>query len=139
MAALTETILAVRLEDSTDGDALIEALVQDCSVLGGMTRLELPGCQVSDETVLHLGKIKNLQQFWFKDTVATSSPKHNIMDRFLTSKSGSSSVSSGSAVQPARTVSAPASSDSAHQGSGSAEQPAAKLECLEDVRRWLAT
>lgn len=70
-AQLTETILAVRLEDSMDGDALIEALVQDCSVLGGMMRLELPGCQVSDEAVLHLGKIKNMQQIDLSRTPVT--------------------------------------------------------------------
>ena len=61
------------------------------------------------------------------------------MDRFFTSKSRSSTASSGSAAQPARTASATASNDAARQGSGSAEQPAVKLECLQEVRRWLAT
>ncbi len=70
-AQLTETVLAVRLENSAEGDALIEALVQDSSVLSGMTRLELPGCQVTDETVLKLGKIRNLQQLDLSNTPIT--------------------------------------------------------------------
>ena len=70
-AQLTETVLAVRLENSSEGDALIEALVQDSSVLSGMTRLELPGCQVTDETVLQLGKIRNLQQLDLSNTPVT--------------------------------------------------------------------
>ena len=70
-AQLTETVLAVRLENSSEGDALIEALVQDSSVLSGMTRLELPGCQVTDETVLQLGKIRTLQQLDLSNTPVT--------------------------------------------------------------------
>ena len=61
-AQLTETILAVRLEDSDEGDTLIEALVKNPAIMVGMTRLELPGCNVSDASVLKLAKIKNLQQ-----------------------------------------------------------------------------
>ena len=61
-AQLTETILAVRLENSDEGDTLIEALIKNPAIMVGMTRLELPGCNVSDASVLKLAKIKNLQQ-----------------------------------------------------------------------------
>ena len=70
-AQLTETILAVRLENSNEGDALIEALVQDPSILIGMARIEIPGCIVSDASVLKLGKIKNLQQIDLSRTPVT--------------------------------------------------------------------
>jgi len=60
------------------------------------------------------------------------------MDRFLSSKSGSASGSSSSAAQPARTASTSAASDAAHADPGGAEQRGLKLECLQDVRRWLA-
>ena len=70
-AQLTETILAVRLENSNDGDALIEVLVQDPSILIGMTRIEVPGCSVSDASVIKLGKIKNLQQIDLSRTPVT--------------------------------------------------------------------
>jgi len=70
-AQLTEAILAVRLENSPEGDALIEALVQDPTILGGMTCLELPGCTLSDESVLKLGKIKNLRQIDLCRTTVT--------------------------------------------------------------------
>ena len=70
-AQLTEAILAVRLENSPEGDALIEALVQDPTVLGGMTCLELPGCTLSDESVLKLGKIKNLRKIDLCRTTVT--------------------------------------------------------------------
>jgi len=70
-AQLTETILAVRLENSNDGDALIEVLVQDPSILIGMTRIEVPGCNVSDASVIKLGKIKNLQQIDLSRTPVT--------------------------------------------------------------------
>ena len=70
-AQLTETILAVRLEDSEEGDTLIEALVKNPAIMVGMTRLELPGCNVSDASVLDLGKIKNLQQLDLSRTPVT--------------------------------------------------------------------
>ena len=70
-AQLTETILAVRLEDSNEGDTLIEALVKNPAIMVGMTRLELPGCNVSDASVLELGKIKNLQQLDLSRTPVT--------------------------------------------------------------------
>ena len=70
-AQLTETVLAVRLENSDEGDALIEALVKNPAILVGMTRVELPGCQLSDEAVIKLGKIKNLQQIDLSRTPVT--------------------------------------------------------------------
>jgi hypothetical protein len=59
------------LENSNEGDALIEALVQDPSILIGMARIEIPGCIVSDASVLKLGKIKNLQQIDLSRTPVT--------------------------------------------------------------------
>ena len=58
------------------------------------------------------------------------------MDRFFASKNTPSGDSSSNAAQPA---SESASDDGAHKDPGRAEQPAVKLECLEDVRRWMAT
>ena len=58
------------------------------------------------------------------------------MDRFFASKHTPSCASSSSAAQPAGES---ASGDGAHKDPGSAEQLAVKLECLKDVRRWMAT
>jgi hypothetical protein len=58
---LTETILAVRLANSQNGDDVIQAITKEPSVIKGMIRLELPGCQISDESVLRLCLLKNLQ------------------------------------------------------------------------------
>ncbi|OUT65481.1 MAG: hypothetical protein CBB70_11295 [Planctomycetaceae bacterium TMED10] len=70
-AQLTETILAVRLENSDDGDAMIEALVKNPAIMIGLTRVELPGCRVSDASVIKLAKIKNLQQLDLSRTPVT--------------------------------------------------------------------
>lgn len=69
----------------------------------------------------------------------TSETLRSIMDRCFTSKSGSSGASPGSSAHPARTASISASGDAAHEDIGSAEQPAVKLNCLQDVRCWLAS
>ena len=71
------------------------------------------------------------------------------MDRLFSTKSGSSVVSSSSAAQPALNAGASSSSTpqptltavhSPNSGdAGAAEQSVVKLECLQDVRRWLAT
>ncbi len=53
-AQLTESILAVRLENSSHADEVIAAISKEPSVLKSMIRLELPGCEVSDEVILKL-------------------------------------------------------------------------------------
>ena len=58
------------------------------------------------------------------------------MNSFFASKNTPSGASSSSAAQPAGES---ASGDGAHKDAGSAEQLAVKLECLKDVRRWMAT
>lgn len=70
-AQLTESILAVRLDNSSHADEVITTISKESSVLKSMTRLELPGCQVSDEAVLKLSNLRNLQHLDLSDTSVT--------------------------------------------------------------------
>jgi len=71
-AQLTETVVGIRLENSSSGDELIRLLVEQQSLLGELTRLELPGCQVSDEAVLQLEPFEQLRHLDLTDTPVTS-------------------------------------------------------------------
>ena len=70
-AQLTETITAVRLEHSVDADDLILYMVAHRDELGGMTRLELPGCSVSDDAVLQLEAFQQLRHLDLSSTPIT--------------------------------------------------------------------
>jgi len=71
-AQLTETIVSVRLENSSGADELIRLLVDHKSLLGEMTRLELPGCQVTDEAILLLEPFEQLRHLDLTNTPVTS-------------------------------------------------------------------
>lgn len=60
-AQLTESITAIRLVDSPTADEVIDYMVQQVDVLGKLTRLELPGCQVSDQAILQLEVFQQLE------------------------------------------------------------------------------
>ncbi len=60
-AQLTEAIVAVRLVDSPAVDEMIHFMVTEPAPLTPLERLELPGCQLSDETVLQLVMFQRLQ------------------------------------------------------------------------------
>jgi len=80
-AQLTEVISKVRLVDSADANAMIGYMAQYPKVLGQLTCLELPGCQVSDDAVLQLEAFQQLehldisrtpitkQALWIVDTI----------------------------------------------------------------------
>lgn len=60
-AQLTESITAIRLNDSERADEMIYYMVTQQEVLGRLTRLELAGCQVSDQAVLELEAFQQLE------------------------------------------------------------------------------
>ncbi len=60
-AQLTETITSLRLIDSPNADEMIRHMVGERESLGGLTRLELPSCQVSNEAVLQLEAFQQLR------------------------------------------------------------------------------
>ena len=71
-AQLTETIIGVRLANSTQGDELIAVLVDEQSALGNMTQLELPGCQLSDAAAQQLDVFKQLKHVDLSGTPITN-------------------------------------------------------------------
>ena len=70
-AQLTESITGVRLENSPSADAMIATMLEHQAVLGEMTRLELPGCEVSDESVLKLEPFSQLKHLDLSGTPIT--------------------------------------------------------------------
>ncbi len=70
-AQLTETITAIRLVDSPYADELIEQMVEHSDALGQLARLELPGCQVSDQAVLQLDTFQQLDHLDLSRTSIT--------------------------------------------------------------------
>ncbi len=71
-AQLTETITAVRLVDSSRGDELIAAMVDERDTLGNMTQLQLSGCQLSDAAAQRLDVFKQLKQLDLSGTPVTN-------------------------------------------------------------------
>jgi hypothetical protein len=53
-AALTESILSIRVPASADVAAVLDAMVPERAVLGGLKRLEMAGCAVTDRLALQL-------------------------------------------------------------------------------------
>jgi hypothetical protein len=70
-AQLTETVTAVRLTGSGDGDAVIRSLVADHHVLRELETLALPHCRVSDDAVLSLMIFQQLQRLDLSHTPVT--------------------------------------------------------------------
>ncbi len=60
-AELTRSIVSIRLSDSPNGDALVDALTREHETLQQLTNLRLSGCQLSNATVLQLCVFQNLQ------------------------------------------------------------------------------
>ncbi len=70
-AQLTENITGVRLVGSQRADAMIQYLVSQADVLGGLARVELPGCQVSDQAVLALEVFQHMKHLDLSGTPVT--------------------------------------------------------------------
>ncbi len=59
-AQLTENVISIRLEGSTQAEEMIRYMVEQQSELGSLTRLELPNCKISDAAVLELEAFQQL-------------------------------------------------------------------------------
>ena len=70
-AQLTETINGVRLVNSVEAEAMIQTMLAHRSALAEMTRLELPGCQLTDEAVLQLESFQQLRHLDLTGTTVT--------------------------------------------------------------------
>jgi hypothetical protein len=70
-AQLAETVSAVQLVDSPRGDELIAALVEHQGSLRELRRLELPGCQTTDDAALRLAAFQQLTTVDLSRTPAT--------------------------------------------------------------------
>lgn len=70
-AQLTESITAVTLVDSERADEMIYYMVGQQGILGRLTHLELPGCQVSDQAVLQLEAFQQLEHLDLSRTSIT--------------------------------------------------------------------
>jgi hypothetical protein len=71
-AQLTETITGVRLAKSPRADQLIAAMVEEREVLGSLTHLALPGCQLSDGAAQQLESFKQLKNLDLSGTPVTN-------------------------------------------------------------------
>jgi len=60
-AQLTEAILMVRMVDSSNAEEMIRYMVTEPEALASLRQLELPGCPLTDETVLQLGIFQQLR------------------------------------------------------------------------------
>lgn len=70
-ADLTESITTVRLENSNQAEQLLNAMIGQAEALDKLTRLELPGCQVSDEAILRCEVFQLLQHLDLSGTPVT--------------------------------------------------------------------
>jgi len=71
-AQLTERITRIRLADSSEAEEMIRTMIREKTSLAGLTQLELPGCQVSDQFVLSLSIFQELQYLDLTGTPITS-------------------------------------------------------------------
>ena len=72
-ADLTESITAVRLENSKQAEPMLNTMLQEAAALDKLTRLELPGCQVSDKTILRCEVFQLLRNLDLTKTPVTRS------------------------------------------------------------------
>jgi hypothetical protein len=71
-AQLTETITAIRMENSPRADELIAAMVDERDALGSLTHLALPGCQLSDAAAQRLEAFRQLKHLDLSGTPITN-------------------------------------------------------------------
>jgi hypothetical protein len=70
-AELTDSITAIRLENSPHAEPMIDVMIANRSALEKLIRLELPGCQLSDETALSLDAFQQLHHLDLSGTQIT--------------------------------------------------------------------
>lgn len=61
-AELTDAIIGIRLENSQYAVQMIDVMVANHTVLDKLTRLELPSCQLADNSALKLSMFQQLQR-----------------------------------------------------------------------------
>jgi hypothetical protein len=70
-AELTDSISGIRLENSNHAKQMIDVMVANLSALERLIRLELPGCQVSDESAFRLVEFQQLHHLDLSGTQIT--------------------------------------------------------------------
>lgn len=70
-AELTDAITAVRLEKSDKAELMIDLMVANHAALDRLIRLELPGCQVTDEAAFRLVQFQQLHHLDLSGTQIT--------------------------------------------------------------------
>ncbi|MDZ4658372.1 MAG: hypothetical protein SH868_12410 [Bythopirellula sp.] len=71
-AELTDSITTIRLENSKHAEQMIDVMIANRSAVEMLTRLELPGCQLSDESALQLATFQQLRHLNLSNTQITS-------------------------------------------------------------------
>lgn len=71
-AELTDSITAIRLENSKHAEIMIDIMFANGSALELLTRLELPGCELADESALKLPAFQQLRHLDLSKTQITS-------------------------------------------------------------------
>jgi hypothetical protein len=71
-AQLTEHVTKIRLVDSPAPSPFVEALIDNYPSLRELATLELPGCQVTDDDVLHLSIFRQLRKLDLSRTPITN-------------------------------------------------------------------
>jgi hypothetical protein len=70
-AELTDAIIGIRLENSQHAEAMIDVMIANRTALERLVRLELPGCQLADETALQLATFQQLHHLDLSGTQIT--------------------------------------------------------------------
>jgi hypothetical protein len=70
-AELTDSITAIRLENSQQAEAMIDLMIANRAALEKLIRLELPGCTLSDEGALQLAEFQQLHHLNLSGTQIT--------------------------------------------------------------------
>ena len=67
-AELTDSITAIRLENSQHAEQMIDIMIANHGAFELLTRLELPGCRLSDEQALKLAMFQQLRHLDLSNT-----------------------------------------------------------------------
>ena len=70
-AELTDAITAIRLENSKHAEQMIDVMIANRSALELLTRVELPGCELSDGSALQLATFQQLHHLDLSGTQIT--------------------------------------------------------------------